>query len=81
MFSFLNMASISKKSCVAVVKLVSYEGSDTFVQCGNDTQDYLYMIVSIDPDGTAEIMDSSYRTLNEALDAWPEAKPRKTRRR
>jgi hypothetical protein len=44
----------------------------------DDVQDHLFAIVAINPDGTAEIIDSSYRTMSEALDAWPEAAPRMT---
>ncbi len=58
-----------------VVKIESYEGSDTFLTCGDDRQDHLFAIVAVDPDGTAEIVDSSYRTMSEALKAWPEAAP------
>jgi len=70
----------SQKPHIAVVKLESYEGEDTFVRCGDDRQDYLYMIVQIDPDGSAEIMDSSYRSIAEALESWPEARQQKTPR-
>jgi hypothetical protein len=76
MFLYSNMAS--QKARTAVVKLESYEGEDTFVRCGDDQQDYLFAIVRVDPDGSAEIMDSSYRTLEEALASWPEARPRNT---
>ncbi len=64
--------------CV-VVKIESYEGDDTFLRCGNERQDHLYAVVAVDADGTAEVVDSSYRTIGEALQAWPEAAPRKTR--
>ena len=76
MFSYRDMAS--QKTRTAVVKLESYEGEDTFVRCGDDSQDYLFAIVRIDPDGSAEIMDSGYRTIDEALASWPEARPRNT---
>ena len=58
-----------------VVKIESYEGKDTFLSCGDDQQDHLFAIVAVDPDGTAEIVDSSYRTMTEAIKAWPEAAP------
>ena len=56
-----------------VLKIESYEGEDTFLRCGNERQDYLYAIVAVDADGSAEIVDSSYRSIAEALEAWPEA--------
>jgi hypothetical protein len=59
----------------AIVKLESYEGRDTFVHCGDSEQDYLYLVVAVYVDGTAEIVDSSYRTAKEANEAWPEAVP------
>lgn len=49
-----------------------YEGKDTFVRCGSDQQDFLFAVVAID-DGNAVIIDSGYRSLQEAADAWPEA--------
>lgn len=58
-----------------VLKLESYEGRDTFLYCGNDTQDYLYCVVGFTEDGKLEIVDSSYRTVDEVLAAWPFAKP------
>jgi hypothetical protein len=60
---------------LVVVKIESYEGEDTFVRCGNSVQTHIYAIVAVDRDGTAEIVDSSYRTMQEALQAWPEAAP------
>jgi len=62
-----------------IVKLESFEGTDTFVRCGDDSRDYLFMVVAVDPDGTAEVLDSGYRTLAEAIEAWPEARPRSER--
>jgi len=70
------MSNSSAKPRVVVVKIESYEGEDTFMRCGSDRQDFLYAIVAVDLDGSAEIVDSSYRTLNEALSAWPQAAPR-----
>jgi hypothetical protein len=58
------------------VKLESFEGSDTFLRCGDDTRDYLFAVVAIEPDGSAEVVDSGYRTFDEAIEAWPEARPR-----
>jgi hypothetical protein len=56
-----------------IVKLESFEGRDTYVQCGNDKQDYLYCVVSVGDDGDAEIVDNGYRSLSEAAKAWPDA--------
>jgi len=58
-----------------IVKLESFEGRDAFVRCGDDTHDYLFMIVGVYPDGTAEVVDSAYRTFAEAVEVWPEARP------
>lgn len=66
----------SQKPQFVVVKLESFEGSDTFLRCGDDTRDYLFAVVAIDPDGSAEVVDSAYRTFEEATEAWPEARPR-----
>ncbi len=71
------MATTKANTRVVVIKIESYEGDDTFVRCGDEQQDHLFAIVSIDPDGNAEIVDSSYRTMQEALEAWPEAGPMK----
>lgn len=61
---------------LAVLKLESFEGSDTFLRCGDEKRDYLFVIVAVDSDGTAEVVDSGYRTFAEAIEAWPEARPR-----
>ena len=58
-----------------IVKLESYEGVDTFLRCGGAGQDYLYCVVGVDPDGQAEIVDNGYRSIEEALGAWPEIGP------
>jgi hypothetical protein len=60
---------------VVIVKLESFEGKDTFLRCGDDARDYLFTIITIEPDGTAEVIDSGYRTFDEAAAAWPEARP------
>jgi hypothetical protein len=57
------MQSLQKPQFV-VVKLESFEASDTFLRCGDDTRDYLFTIVAIEPDGSAEIVDSGYRTFD-----------------
>lgn len=56
-----------------IVKLESFEGKDTYIQCGNSDQDYLYCVVSVDDDGDAEIIDNGYRSFAEAAKAWPHA--------
>ena len=66
----------SQKPQFVVVKLEGFEGSDTFLRCGDDTRDYLFAVVAIEPDGSAEVVDSAYRTFEEAIEAWPEARPR-----
>ncbi|KAF0244569.1 MAG: hypothetical protein FD180_2387 [Planctomycetota bacterium] len=57
-----------------VVKLESYEGKDTHLRCGDDdeTQDYLFCVVVTKSDGTAEIVDTGYRSEDELRKAWPE---------
>jgi hypothetical protein len=56
-----------------IVKLESFEGRDTYVQCGNDKQDYLFCVVSVGDDNDAEIIDNGYRSFSEAAKAWPDA--------
>jgi hypothetical protein len=56
-----------------IVKLESFEGRDTYVRCGDDRQDFLYCIISVGDDGSAEIVDNSYRSFGEAATAWPDA--------
>jgi hypothetical protein len=77
MFSYLDMETTKIPARLVIVRIESYEGRDTFMRCGDESQDYLFAIVSIHPDGAAEIIDSSYRTLDEAVEAWPEAAPRR----
>jgi len=57
-----------------IVKIESFDGRDTFLHCGNDDQDFLYAVVSVGADGRAEIVDSAYRSYEEAAEAWPEAR-------
>ena len=73
------MAATRSKTRLSVIKIESYDGDDTFLRCGNDHQDYLYAVVAVDSNGIAEIVDSSYRTIGEALEAWPEAAPKSSR--
>ena len=56
-----------------IVKLESFEGRDTYVRCGDDQQDHLHCVISIDDDGSAEIVDNDYRSFREATIAWPDA--------
>jgi hypothetical protein len=55
-----------------IVKIESFEGDDTYVRCGDDKQDYLFCVISIGDDGNAEIVDSGYRSFDEAAVAWPD---------
>jgi len=56
-----------------IVKIESFEGADTYIRCGDDQQDYLFCVISVDAGGHAEIVDSAYRSFAEAAEAWPEA--------
>lgn len=56
------------------IRIDSFEGSDTYLRCGDDEQDFLYCVVKTLPDGTAEIIDSAYRSYDELADAWPEVR-------
>ena len=73
------MSATKSKTRLVIIKIESYEGEDTFLRCGDNQQSHLYAVVAVDRDGTAEIVDSSYRTMNEALEAWPQAAPRTAR--
>jgi hypothetical protein len=53
-----------------MLKIESYEGEDTYLRCGDDTQDYIYCIVLIGDNGEAEIIDSGYRSRQEAISVW-----------
>src|SRR5438270_5634702 len=57
-----------------IVKLESYDGDDTHLHCGDDHQDYLYCIVTVDERGNAEMVDNGYRSYGEAAASWPEAR-------
>ena len=55
-----------------IVQLVPYEGEDTALWVeGGDT---LFCILEVTERGAA-VIDQGYRSVEEALDAWPEAKP------
>jgi len=60
------------------LKLESFEGRDTHVRCGDDEdlQDFIYCVIVTNADGTAEIVDSGYRSAEELLEAWPELAPK-----
>ena len=57
------------------MRIESYEGNDTFLHCGDDSQYHLYCIVRIGNDGAIEIADNGFRNIDEAIVAWPEAAP------
>lgn len=63
-------ASIGKR--YYIVRLDSYSGDDSFVNCGIDDQDYIYVVI-LALDNHAEIIDSGYRSVEEAAKHWPEA--------
>lgn len=56
-----------------VLRIDSFEGDDTFLRCGNESQDFLYAVVLLTEKGQLEIVDSAYRSVDEAIEAWPEA--------
>ena len=59
-----------------ITKIESYEGEDTFIRCGDDEHDFVYVVVSLDGTGSANVVDAGYRSREEAEQAWPEAKLR-----
>jgi hypothetical protein len=67
------MGSNQNETRLAIVRIESFDGDDTFLKCGNGIQDHLFAVVAFDADGTAEIVDQGYRSYAEALTAWPEA--------
>lgn len=63
-----------------IIKIESYEGSDTSILCENGDGDYIFAVVVVDDEGNAEIVDNGYRSCDEAEMAWPEARmPNKSR--
>ncbi len=60
---------------IRIVRLDSFDGRDTHLRCGNDEQDFLFCVIQISDDGTAEVMDSGYRSFDEAFYAWSESSP------
>lgn len=57
-----------------IVQIDSYEGDDTYLRCGSESQEYLFAVIAIDASGSASIVDNGYRSSEEAALAWPEAK-------
>jgi hypothetical protein len=65
---------------LVIVKIESYVGRDTYLECGGDNgQDFMYCVVVVNDDNSAEIVDSSYRSYEEAVEAWPEAGVKQSR--
>ena len=57
-----------------ILALESLDGEDCMIYLEADgvATEFLFCVVLIGPEG-AEIIDSGYRSLNEARSAWPEA--------
>lgn len=55
---------------LGIVKIESFDGRDSYVHVGDDHQDYLFAVVGLNDDGHAEILDSAYRSYEEAARAW-----------
>jgi len=55
-----------------VLKIESFEGEHVSVHVENGKQNNIYCVISLDENG-AEIVDSGYRSEQEARAAWPEA--------
>lgn len=64
----------SKAPNYYVLKIESYDGSDTFLHCGDCDRDYLYCVVAEDSVGKLVILDNGYRSVEEAISAWPNAR-------
>jgi hypothetical protein len=74
------------KRTLAALRIESYCGEDSYLHCGPldsmpatlldepSPENFLYAIVAIDESHHAEILDCGYRSLDEALHYWPEAK-------
>ena len=56
-----------------IIRIESFEGRDTHLFCGDAGQDYLFAVVGIGDDHSAEIVDGGYRSFEEAALAWPHA--------
>ena len=66
---------MAERERLFIVRIESYQGRDTYVRCGDEAQDYLYAVGSLNADGNAEIVDCGSRSVEEAAEAWPEARP------
>lgn len=57
-----------------ILKIESFEGEGTHIRCGDDdgSQDFLFCVVVTKRDGSAEIVDSGYRSEAELRQAWTE---------
>ncbi len=55
-----------------LLKLESYDGKDTFLSCGNDSQTHLFAVACLSEGDDLRIVDNGYRTEGEAKAAWPE---------
>lgn len=53
-----------------IVRIDSFEGRDTFLRCGTESQAHLFAVIAIDAHGGATIVDTGYRTHAEAARAW-----------
>lgn len=58
-----------------LLKIESFDGDDTFLHCGDGSQDYLICVVKLTEAGELAIVDGGYRSEAEALKSWPGAKP------
>jgi len=62
-----------------ILRFESFDGKDTYVHCGDHQQDFLFCVVATHPDGTASVIDSGYRSEEEARTAWSEIARREAR--
>jgi hypothetical protein len=58
-----------------ILRIDTFEGRDSYITCGDDQKDFIYVVGSLDAKGNAEILDCGYRSFDEAAQAWPEARP------
>jgi hypothetical protein len=70
-----------KKSVLTILKLNSYYGEHSHLDCGVDNiSGTMYVIVSVDLDNGSEIVDAGYPTMESAQETWPEAHPRSSKK-
>jgi len=62
-----------------ILRLESFGGKNTYVHCGDHQQDFLFGVVATHPDGTASVIDSGYRSEEEAHTAWSDIARREAR--